>query len=325
MRPALRRTVAFAVRAAAAVARFAPAPCLASVTPTAVAHAARTEVTVGETFTVEVRASGPAGITFEFPPEATQETFELRTAKAPPNAKGAPIPPPPGTHVYQATVFTVGDAEIPAIPVRFRLADGTAGEIATAPISLRVVSLLPKEKAEQKLADVRAPLGVAVGRAFWNGASVLAVLLAALAWWIVARRRRVTPAVVAPAPPVEPADEARQALEALVASGRLARAEHRLFYIDLTAIAKRYLERRLKAPIVEMTTAEMLAHLKSDPLGLGLAPTLCDLSGAADRIKFARGSGLLDEAERHLAATRAMIDAVEARLERRPKEGGQAA
>jgi hypothetical protein len=253
------------------------------------------------------------------------ETFELRTAPPAPSTQGAPAPLPPGTHVYQAAVFTVGDAQVPAIPVRYRLADGTTGEIATAPIPLRVESLLPKEKAEQKLADVRPPLDVAVGRAFWVGALALTVLLAALTWWMVARRRRVTPAALAVTPPVDPADEARRALEALVASGRLGRGEHRPFYIDLTTIAKRYLERRLGAPIVEMTTAEMLAHLKSDRFGVDLAPTLRDLSGAADQIKFARGEGLFEEAERHLAATRALIDALETRLKPPVPEGGRAA
>jgi hypothetical protein len=281
---------------------------------------------VGETFLIEVRASGPAGITFEFPPDAAQETFELRTAPPPQNPKGPPAPPPPGTHLYQAAVFAVGDAEIPAIPVRFRLADGTTGEISTAPIPLHVVSLLPREKAEQKLADVRAPVGVPFGRAFWIAVVVALLLLGALAWWIVVRSRRKAPLVAAPAaPPLDPAEEARRALEALVASGQLSRGEHRLFYIDLTTIAKRYLERRLGAPIVEMTTTEMLAHLRADRLGADLAPTLRDLSGAADQIKFARGRGLLDEAERHLAATRALIETLEARLKAAVPEGGQAA
>src|SRR5439155_24938681 len=86
------------------------------------------------------------------------------------------------------------------------------------------------------------------------------------------------------------------------------------FYIELTLIAKRYLERRLQAPIVEMTTAEMLSHLRATPVGADLAPTLRDLAGAADQIKFARGQGLTEEAERHLSATRAVVEAVEARL-----------
>jgi hypothetical protein len=293
---------------------LAAAPCAAAEAPTATARASKTEVTVGETFTVEVRASGPAGATFEFPNEAAQEAFELRTPPPPADAKAAPAPPPPGTHVYRAAVFAVGDAEVPAIPVRFRLADGTTGEIKTAPIPLRVASLLPRDKSEQKLADVRPPVGVAFGRVFWVGVALLVALLAGLAWWLVKRRRPAAPALAPLEPGIAPEEEARRALETLVQSGRLARGEYRPFYIELTAIAKRYLERRLGAPIVEMTTAEMMSCLKADARAADLAPTMRDLSGAADQIKFARGSGLQEEAERHLAATRALIEALETRL-----------
>ena len=297
------------------IALCAPGLAAAKATPAdslrAVATASKTEVSVGESFTVEVRAEGPAGTTFEFSPEAVHETFELRTP--PPDPRVAEQAPA-GMHRYHAAVFAIGDAEVPAIPVRYRLADGTTGEIATAPIPLRVVSLLPKEKSEQKLADVRGPVGVPLARVFWFALAVAVLLLGALAWWLKTRRRRVEPVAVAAAPKISPNEEALLALKALAQSGRLARGEFRPFYIDLTAIAKRYLERRLEAPIVEMTTAEMLAHLKSDRFASDLTPTLRDLSGAADQIKFARGSGMVEEAERHLAATRALIDTLETRV-----------
>ena len=107
-----------------------------------------------------------------------------------------------------------------------RLADGTTGEIATAPIPLRVVSLLPKEKSDQKLAYVRGPIGVALGRAFWVGVVLLALLLGALVWWIARRRRQQVPALVQAEPSIPADEEARRALDALAASGRLARAEN---------------------------------------------------------------------------------------------------
>jgi hypothetical protein len=53
-----------------------------------------------------------------------------------------------------------------------------------------------------------------------------------------------------------------------------------------------------------------------------------DLAEAADRIKFANGQGLAEEGERHLAAVRTLVIALEARLrpaptpaEGRPGEG----
>ena len=48
--------------------------------------------------------------------------------------------------------------------------------------------------------------------------------------------------------------------------------------------------------------------------GGDLLPVVRDLAEAADRIKFAKGQGLAQEAERHLAAVRALIPALEARL-----------
>jgi hypothetical protein len=287
--------------------------------PRAVATASRAEVSVGDTFTVTVRVTGPAGAEYTFPPEAADEAFELRSEPSASN------PPPPGTHRYRAAVFAVGEATVPPIPVRYRLPDGTTGEIRTAPIPLRVVSLLPKDKEEQKLADVRGPVRLGVGRAFWVGLGVAVLSIAALAWWLVSRRRTRAPAPVAAAPAIPPDQDARRALDALWASGRLSRGEYRPFYIELTAIAKRYLERRLDAPIVEMTTAEMLAHLRSRPEGADLISTMRDLSGAADTIKFARGSALVEEAERHWTAVGALIATLEARLRPAPPEGNRAA
>jgi hypothetical protein len=303
-------TVAALLLAAAATAVPSPAPTPTG--PVAVkATASKTEVTVGETFTIDVTATGPAGTTYTFAGEATSDALELRT---PPAEGGATPPPEPGTHRYEAAVFALGEAMLPPIPVRYRLPDGTEGEASSEPIALKVVSLLPKDPQQQKLADIRGPLSVGVGRAFWVALLLFLGLVAALAVWLV-RRRRKAEAPYAVALPELPADvEALRALSALAASGLLSRGEYRPFYIQLTAVAKRYLERRLGAPVLEMTTAETLAFLRRHAHGGELLPVVRDLAEAADRIKFAKGQGLAQEAERHLAVVRALVPTLEARL-----------
>ena len=67
-----------------------------------------------------------------------------------------------------------------------------------------------------------------------------------------------------------------------------------------------------------MTTAETTAFLRDHAHGGELLPVMRDLAQAADQIKFARGQGLAEAAERHLAAVRALVPALEARL--RPAE-----
>jgi len=274
------------------------------------ATASKSEVTVGETFTIELKATGPAGTTYSFAGEASADELELRTVAAAPDAPA----PEPGTHRYEAAVFALGELQIPKVPVRYRLADGTTGEAASTPLSLKVISLLPKEAAEQKLADIHGPAGVGIGRAFWVALALGLALLAALVLWRVRRRRGVTAPVAAPLPALAPDVEALRALDALAAEGLHGRGELRPFYIRLSAVAKRYLERRLGAPILEMTSAETLAFLRAHLHGGELVPVVRDLAEAADRIKFARGQGLVPEAERHLAAVRALVPALEARL-----------
>jgi hypothetical protein len=303
---------------AAPAAAATPVPSPVSVTATA----SKTEVTVGETFTIELKATGPAGTTYTFPGGAETDSFELRAPR--PGAKGGPAPAAePGTRRYEAAVFAVGEATIPPVPVRYKLPDGTEGDASSPPVPVKIVSLLPRDPQQQKLADIRGPLSVGVGRAFWVALVVAVILGAALAVWLVRRRRKAkAPAPVA-VPAMPPDVEALQALAALAGSGLLARGEYRPFYIRLTAVAKRYLERRLGAPVLEMTTAETLAFLRAHRHGGDLLSVVRDLAEAADRIKFARGPGLAEEADRHLAAVRALVPALEARLRPAPSAGAE--
>ena len=290
-----------------------PVAAGAGETPRVTAAPSRGEVGVGEVFTVDVRASGPAGTAWTFPEEAGSDTVELRTPPPDPKADPAGSGVPAGRHRYEASVFALGDVELPAIAVKYRLADGTTGEVSTEAVPLRVVSALPKDPAEQQLADIREPQALAVGAPFWVACAAVVVAAGVLAAWLLRRRRRAAPAPAAV--PAQPADaEAREALDRLAASGGLDRGEYRPYYIALAEIAKRYLERRLGAPILEMTSTEMVGFLRDHPHGQALAAPLRDLAAAADQVKFARGSAQREEAERHLAVARQMIETLEARL-----------
>lgn len=290
-----------------------PPPSPVSVTATA----SKSEVTVGEAFTLELKAMGPPGTTFSFPGEAATDAFELHARVAGAGANPSPAPEP-GTRLYDAAVYALGEAQIPPVPVRYRLADGTEGEASSKAVSLKVLSLLPKDAEAQKLADVRGPAPVSIGRAFWVALGVALALVAALVAWIVRRRRRRRAPLAAAAPELPPDAEALRALDALAAAGFLARGEYRSFYIRLAEVAKRYLERRTGAPVLEMTTSETLAFLRGHPHGGELLPVMRDVAEAADRIKFAKGQGLSQEAERHLAAVRALVPALEALLRPAP-------
>lgn len=274
------------------------------------ASASRTELHVGETFVVELVASGPPGTTFDFPAEAGNETVELHEATP------ASPPPPPGVRRYDAMALALGDVELPAVGVPYRLADGAAGTATTEPIKLRVESVLPKDPKQQKLIDIRGPVPLTIGAPFWIALGLVVAALGALGFWLW-RRRRPAPAPVKE-PALAPDVEALRQLDALAAAGLIERADYRAYYIALSEVAKRYLERRLGAPVAEMTSTEMAAFLRDHPAASPFAAAMRDLSGAADRVKFARGDALEAEARRHLDAARALVRGIEERL--RPRE-----
>jgi hypothetical protein len=270
----------------------------------------KTDVTIGERFTVEVQAEGPAGTVWTFPVDAGDEKVELHTVQ--PGPSPAPSADPSRMR-YDAAVFALKDASVPEIAVKYRLADGTEGEVKTAPVLLHLGTLLPKDEKERKLADIREPVPLTVGNTFWIAVALSAAVLVALAVWL-ARRRRPVRAITSTRTDVGPDIEALRTLDELLASDRLARGEYRPFYIALTTLAKRYLERRLEAPVLEMTSAEMSAFLREHAHASSFLPALRDLSVAADRIKFARGEGQNQEALRHASLVRELILGLEARL-----------
>jgi hypothetical protein len=268
------------------------------------AKAAVTEVTVGQRFTVTMEASGPAGTPWEFPAEAGDANVALRAA-------GQPVGS--GAFVYEASAFALGEVSVPATAVRYRLPDGTEGEARSEPIPLTIGTLLPKEESERSLADIRGPVKLPLGAWFWGGlAAAIALVAAAVA--LLRRRKRPAAKAAPPVPEVPPDVEANAAFDALAASPLLAADDLKPFYVELAEIAKRYLERRLDAPVLEMTTAEAMAFLRESAAARELAPSVRDLMLAADHVKFARGHSERPTAERHLAAARAMVTVVEARL-----------
>ncbi len=276
--------------------------------PRVAATASKTTLHVGETFTVDVSASGPAGTVFTFPKDAGGEAVEIRAAATSAGAS----PPPAGTQRYEAAAFALGETELPAIAVPYRLPDGTTGTATTQPVTLRVESVLPKDPEQQKLIDIRGPLSLTIGAPFWIVLAGMTLASAAGVWlWL----RRQRPQAALPAePPVSPYIEALAALDRLTASGLTERADYRAYYIALAEIAKRYLERRLDAHVLEMTSEEMAAFLRDHRAAAPFAGMMREIAGAADQIKFARAEGLADEARRHLDAARRMVRGLEERL-----------
>jgi hypothetical protein len=284
------------------------------------ARASAAEVTVGQSFTLEVTAEGPAGTTWTFPERPGTEQVDLELVPAAPDT-----PAKPGTATYRGAVFALGEAQVPAIAVRYTLPGGQSSTASSAPVALRIASVIPKSETEPRPADLRPPVKLPIGTAFWVALGLAVVAIAGLVAWLVRRRRKPVETAAPAVPEVPPEVEARAALDHLAASGLVEREEYRTFYIELAVIAKRYLERRLGEPVLEMTSVEVASLLRDHPLAGPHLPVMRDLMSAADWVKFAHGSAQAEAARRHLASACGIVAAVEETLKAQDRIAKEAA
>jgi hypothetical protein len=128
------------------------------------------------------------------------------------------------------------------------------------------------------------PMGSDLSGWLWAAAAVaLIAAVALLCWWLWRRRK---PAVAAPDAALLPPAE----VEAYAHLDGLAAGDHtdlKLFYFRLSAILRRYMERRYDIPAAEMTTEELLPRLGRMAMAADMVQQLKAFCLRADPIKFA--------------------------------------
>jgi cell division septation protein DedD len=146
-------------------------------------------------------------------------------------------------------------------------------------------------------------MGLDLRWVYWAIGALVLLALAALVWrrW----RKREKPEAVEMAPPPLPPDaEAMQMLDALAAEGN---PDPKPFYFRLSAVIRRYLERRFDFPAAEMTTEELLPRVDRLPMAPELAQALKSFCRAADPVKFAGAPADTGRMARDLAFARDLV------------------
>ncbi len=174
-----------------------------------------------------------------------------------------------------------------------------AYELLTERIEFEVASVLPDDAT----AELKPPLGELpplsrASQARWpwivGGLLALAVFapLALRAFWAWRRRARRRSAY----------EIARGRLERLLASPR-AREQIGVFYVELSAIVRRYLEDRFELRAPELTTEEFLDSVQQAPVLSPAHQTLLrEFLRQADLVKFAGLQPLEDDVQRSIDA-----------------------
>jgi hypothetical protein len=143
--------------------------------------------------------------------------------------------------------------------------------------------------------------------------------LAVLVWRYWKKRGKPATADSAP-PPLPPDAEALQLMDALAADGHL---DPKQFYFRLSAVVRRYIERRFDIPAAEMTTEELLPRVDHLPMEPALSQTLKTFCRAADPVKFAGAPADPGRMARDLAFARDLVRRTTAPAESAPEKANE--
>jgi hypothetical protein len=195
--------------------------------------------------------------------------------------------------------YEPGEREIPAIDVTYLGKGGDVRTARTAPLPLKVTSLIANEP-EPALKDAAAPVTVLEENwlLIYIAAGLVAALMGALITWVVVRRLRARVAA-RPGPPPRPAHEiALEKLDRLGTYGFLPDADNRPFYFSVSEVIREYLGARFGFDSLELTTDELVSELKRTARGeLGIFEgEITGWLASCDLVKFAKISPSAEEA-----------------------------
>ncbi len=187
---------------------------------------------------------------------------------------------------------------------------GKEHTIETEPLTVEVAAAIAQEAPSlEQLHGPTDPLPLpqsSNAAARWIGFAVGGVVTAAAAAWWLRRRKRMRSA-----PPLTPAELANLELKRLRESD-LAGQDVKLFYVELTAIVRRYIERTKGIHAPEQTTQEFLQEIsRRQDFPPEQSRRLRSFLEAADLVKFAAHQPREEDVEESFRRARAFVGCAE--------------
>ncbi len=263
-------------------------------------------ITIGDRITYTVRISSDTSLTVDSLTVGTNlGAFEVKDYK--PRQTTIKNGTRMSTESFEITTFTTGDYTIPPVTIRYRTPSGENKSVATDPLPIKVNSLLSGEQGE----DIKPlkPLKM-FPREFptlWVIIGSLLLVGAALFFWLYRRARRPIDLATAVADTRFPWEIALEELAKLRESDLLARGEYKLFYLELSDIFRRYLEKRYGIYALERTTIEIIMEFRRLALDQREEKIIHDFLEGCDLVKFAKYIPSADDIERDYTTAREFV------------------
>lgn len=208
---------------------------------------------------------------------------------------------------YDLTVFpfTLGKS---TFTVSFQLQQDHQAVLQQEADPLHVEVTPVKLFQDSKLREIRAPF-IARNWGIWLLVLLVIILLICTLHWWKNRLQKARLLALGQLEDTRPSHViALSKIDALLQSGLWENNQYKLFYITLVDILREYLHRRFGLDVSAETSAELLAHIKTQQNLVSFRASLRELLSASDLVKFAKA--IPNEAQRngHILILRTLVE-----------------
>lgn len=216
---------------------------------------------------------------------------------------------------YNITTFTTGEYVIPPIEITYTDPDGNKKSISSERIFITVKSVGATQSEMEDIRGLKPPIDIkGVNRIFY----ILGLLIIAVGFFVWLYLRSRARALKIPEIPEElrrpPWEVAISELQALRDSDLLKKKFIKQYYINLSEIIRKYIQRRFQIVALDRTTQEIKQELKGIRIDLSIIELINDFLRDCDLVKFAK---FIPKAERIDENWQQGIDIIEST---RPRE-----
>mgnify|MGYP001402767599 CR=1 FL=1 len=213
------------------------------------------------------------------------------------------------TITYRLIGWSVGEHRISGLAIDYQDRNGKKGSVDLEELPIKITSLLPSNLSEAEilaegLKELKKPVGLPPRYEYtWfaiGGLVLLGTVYLLLKYLKDNYRSKANNGSEPNLVKLEPAHLiALRRLESLKQQQLLAEGEFKLYYDQLSEIAREYMENRFQIRALEMTTEEFLDNLRrADFLNVASKKELAEFLQYSDLVKFAKHQPVREEGER---------------------------
>jgi hypothetical protein len=209
-------------------------------------------------------------------------------------------------YLYEISVFDTGFQALPPLTIMWRDSSNADENWQSLKTDSQFVYIHSALAALDEITEIYAPSRISVlTPKEWSILAALFFVIGALLFYGLRSRKKAPLKKYVP-PPLSPEAEAQKALRELAEKKLPLKGEYKDFYVELTFILKRYLERSYYIHILELSTTELLPLLE-ETVSHQAFLTMKSLLQGADLVKFAAQQSSIERCDEDFTLVERLI------------------